>query len=68
MAPDPHNKISDLPAVLLAVEHFFEFDVAIGVYRIVEGSSSPLEAVSFELKSHSAPSFLASRATFPINR
>ena len=42
MAPDPHNKISDLPAVLPAVEHFFEFDAAIGVHRIVEGSWSPL--------------------------
>jgi hypothetical protein len=59
--------LSGLPAVLPAVDHLFEFNVAIGVHRIVEGSWSPLEVVSFELKSHSARSFLASRSTFPIN-
>ena len=68
MAPDPHNKISDLSVVLPAVEYLVNIDVAIGVHRIVDGSWSPLEVVSFELKSHSARSFLASRLTFPINR
>lgn len=68
MAPDPHTKISDLPVVLPAVEHLVNFDVAIGVLRIVDGSWSPLEVVSFELKSHSARSSLAFRSTFPINR
>ena len=68
MAPDPHNKISDLSVVLPAVEYLVNIDVAIGVHRIVDGSWSPLEVFSFGLKSHSARSFLASRSTFPINR